>query len=206
MKKIKKTMNSQNSSLANVSMGYVCFDALNSKLNNVELPSLPDIGNESYPMFVTWQIGNTKKLRGCIGTFSATPLLQGLKEYAIISALQDTRFNPIAAEELPKLHVSVSILCQFEDATDFLDWELGVHGIRIYSDVLPHKSATYLPEVARDQGWNKVQTVDSLLRKGGFNGLINDDVRKAIKLVRYCSEKVSVSYADYLQYCKAQGR
>ena len=30
------------------------------------------------------------------------------------------------------------------------------------------KSATYLPEVPSAQGWDKIQTIDSLLRKGGF--------------------------------------
>ena len=29
------------------------------------------------------------------------------------------------------LQVTLSILCQFEKGTDYLDWEVGVHGIRI---------------------------------------------------------------------------
>lgn len=37
-------------------------------------------------------------------------LHSGLKEYALTSALKDTRFDPISREELPKLTVSVSIL------------------------------------------------------------------------------------------------
>ncbi len=50
--------------------------------------------------------------------------------------------------------VSVSILCHFEDAADFLDWDIGVHGVRIefYNDRGAKKTATYLPEVAREQG------------------------------------------------------
>lgn len=35
------------------------------------------------PLFVTWKIGKDKRLRGCIGTFSAMNLHAGLKEYAI---------------------------------------------------------------------------------------------------------------------------
>lgn len=34
----------------------------------------------------------------------------GLREYALTSALKDSRFPPIAREEFPKLTVSVSIL------------------------------------------------------------------------------------------------
>jgi hypothetical protein len=37
-------------------------------------------------------------------------LHSGLKEYALTSALKDSRFDPITREELPKLTVSVSIL------------------------------------------------------------------------------------------------
>ena len=70
------------------------------------------------------------------------------------SAMKDSRFSPVGRDELPKLHVSVSILCHFVDAADFLDWEIGVHGIRIefYTERGNKKTATYLPEVPREQG------------------------------------------------------
>ncbi len=68
--------------------------------------------------------------------------------------MKDSRFSPMARDELPRLQVSVSILCHFEDGADFLDWEIGVHGIRIefYSERGAKKTATYLPEVAPEQG------------------------------------------------------
>jgi AMMECR1 domain-containing protein len=68
--------------------------------------------------------------------------------------MKDSRFSPVGRDELPKLHVSVSILCHFVDAADFLDWEIGVHGIRIefYTERGSKKTATYLPEVPREQG------------------------------------------------------
>ena len=76
------------------------------------------------------------------------------------SAMKDSRFSPVGRDELPKLHVSVSILCHFVDAADFLDWEIGVHGIRIefYTERGSKKTATYLPEVPREQG--KSQNID----------------------------------------------
>ena len=45
--------------------------------------------------------------------------------------------------------------------------------------------------------WNHLQTIDSLLRKGGYRGPITEQVRKDIQLTRYTSEKISVSYQDY---------
>ena len=68
--------------------------------------------------------------------------------------MKDTRFNPVSREELPRLHVSVSILCHFEDAADFMDWDIGTHGIRIefFNERGVKKTATYLPEVPSEQG------------------------------------------------------
>ena len=65
------------------------------------------------------------------------------------------------------------------------------------------KTATFLPEVPTAQGWDKIQTIDSLLRKGGFKGSVTPDVRRSIRLVRYQSEMISVTYADYLHHCRS---
>merc|ERR1712088_926484 len=48
----------------------------------------------------------------------------------------------------------------------------------------------------------KIQTIDSLLRKGGWRGQVTPEVRSQIRLVRYQSELVSVTYQDYLQHCR----
>lgn len=46
------------------------------------------------------------------------------------SALKDSRFPPLTREELPKLFCSVSLLTNFEDATDYLDWEVRTNAFR----------------------------------------------------------------------------
>ena len=66
---------------------------------------------------------------GCIGTFNDMELHHGLREYAITSAMKDSRwissnmiqaqlglrrFSPMTREEFPGLQVSVSVLCNFE--------------------------------------------------------------------------------------------
>lgn len=40
-------------------------------------------------------------------------LHEGLKEYAVTSALHDSRFNPITLSEISELHCSVYIWCFF---------------------------------------------------------------------------------------------
>ena len=49
-------------------------------------------------------------------------------------------------------------------------------------------------------GWNHIQTIDSLLHKGGFKGSVTPDVRRSLKLTRYQSEKVTVSYQEYMNH------
>ncbi|RWS12218.1 AMME syndrome candidate 1-like protein [Dinothrombium tinctorium] len=101
--------------------------------------------------------------------------------------------------EAPKTPNFPNESLHFEDGDDYLDWEIGVHGIRIefYTEKGTKRTATYLPEVAPEQGWDRVQTIDSLLRKGGFKGAISTEIRKSIRLTRYQSEKITVSYQEY---------
>ncbi|XP_004685761.1 PREDICTED: AMME syndrome candidate gene 1 protein isoform X2 [Condylura cristata] len=117
-------------------------------------------------------------------------------------ALKDSRFPPMTRDELPRLFCSVSLLTNFEDVCDYLDWEVGVHGIRIefINEKGSKRTATYLPEVAKEQGWDHIQTIDSLLRKGGYKAPITNEFRKTIKLTRYRSEKMTLSYAEYLAH------
>jgi len=53
-------------------------------------------------------------------------------------------------------------------------------------------------------GWDQIQTIDSLLRKGGHRGPVTAELRQSIKLTRYQSEKVSTSYAEYIARSRSQ--
>lgn len=181
-------------------MIYFCFDVLNSHLHKTnEQLKKPQFTNSEFPLFVTWYIGREKKLRGCIGTFTPLSLHDGLKEYAIISALRDSRFDPISKEELAKLNCSVSLLTNFEPAQSWTDWQIGTHGIRIefLNEKGQKRSATYLPEIASEQNWDHVETVDSLLRKGGYKSPITSELRNQLSVTRYQSEKLTRSFNDW---------
>ncbi|XP_065131739.1 nuclear protein AMMECR1-like [Paramisgurnus dabryanus] len=179
-----------------------CFDVLYCHLYGYQPPRTPRFTNDPYPLFVTWKIGRDKRLRGCKGTFSAKNLNSGLREYTLTSALKDSRFPPTTRDELTRLFCSVSLLSNFEDVGDYLDWEVGVHGIRIeyLNENGLKRTATYLPQVVKERGWNHIQTIDSLLRKGGYKAPITNDFRKTIKLTRYRSEKMTISYAEYIAH------
>jgi len=217
---------------------FQAFDALYCELTESE-PVEPRFPDEKYALFVTWNVqpsrpGRAPRLRGCIGTFEPLPIREGLAEYAIISAFKDSRFKRITEDELETLECAISLLTDFEDATSYLDWTIGVHGISISfqqppatssiwgsssseapspysssSSLLPARftsisrrrfSACYLPEVAEEQGWDKIEALDSAIRKAGYSGRITEDLRRSVKLRRYQSSKCSVTFQDYLDW------
>lgn len=182
-----------------------CFDVIIAMLGKHPPPKCPPaIPNENLPLFVTWKKGHQRQLRGCIGTFSRNlPLHEGLHEYAQISAFRDSRFDPVTMHEVPHLHCSVSLLVCFEPADHYRDWVIGIHGIRIeYRQHHRSLNAVYLPEVAHEQGWDHVETLNHLMWKGGFKGEITEADRQAVLVERFQSEKLCISYEEYTIFKK----
>ena len=107
------------------------------------------------------------------------------------SGVRDGRFQPVDVGEIPSLECKVSLLKCYEPAENYMDWEIGVHGLTIEFDddsrceqLSPRvalfvfsfssdnarlrrwkRSATYLPDIAKQEGWSKLETIDSLIRK-----------------------------------------
>jgi len=220
------------------SMCYYCFDVLIQELrkkthhgssSNVKpffVDSLPSRSIEC-PLFVTWEkqtpptrsnssrpqsSESSYELRGCIGSLTPKMLLRNLREYAIFSAFQDHRFNPVTVEEVSQLRVSVSLLIQYEVCQDCYDWTVGTHGIiikfhpRNADGSSPGKSraasgelsATFLPEVMIQQNWDQKKTVHHLIRKAGYKGAITDHVLQSIHCTRYQSSKCKISFHEYV--------
>eukprot|EP00978_Attheya_sp_CCMP212_P025828 scaffold83948_cov63-Attheya_sp.AAC.4 len=194
-------------------MCHYCFDVIvkelvrtvNSESSQPGQPpfaqSLPSV-EAKCPLFVTWDIKRHSDfvLRGCIGTLSPLPLITAIGEYALTSAFRDHRFDPIDKHEIPHLRVAVSLLVNYEDCSHCHDWTVGVHGIIIKFTLnrSNHYSATYLPEVASEQGWSQEQAVASLVRKAGYNGNVGEDLLSNITCTRYQSSKHRLTYEEYV--------
>jgi uncharacterized protein (TIGR00296 family) len=89
-----------------------CFETLIAHLEKKPLPAYPTtLPNAKLPIFVTWK--KSDELRGCIGTFQPDDLNRLLSKYALIAAVNDSRFPPINKSELDKLSVGVSLLVNF---------------------------------------------------------------------------------------------
>ncbi|KIJ56824.1 hypothetical protein M422DRAFT_22959 [Sphaerobolus stellatus SS14] len=223
---------------------FHAFDTLYCALTGA-VPIPPKFPDEKYPLFVTWNIRSSRpgvlpRLRGCIGSFEPQSLHSGLAEYALISAFRDHRFRKIEERELEKLECCISLLTDFEDASSYLDWTVGVHGIYIS---FPHPStiplvstpssdsstspsplssstslpstrrffkpkrllnATYLPEVMPEQGWSKIEAIDSAIRKAGWDGHISEELRRSINLRRFQSRVCNVGWDEYQEWREEQ--
>ena len=83
-----------------------------------------------------------------------------------------------------------------------LDWTLGKHGIRIsFTNNGKRYGATYLPDVAVDQGWNKEETIVSLMRKAGWTGRSSEWKKVSdMKCIRYEGRRADVSYGVWRQW------
>ncbi|KAI6082046.1 AMMECR1 domain-containing protein [Hypoxylon rubiginosum] len=170
--------------------------------------SLPDANTPKItesPLFVTWNTVSARSghtsLRGCIGTFEAQELDEGLSSYAITSAVHDMRFDAISKRELPSLEVAVTLLTDFEDCADAMDWEVGTHGLRVsFAERGRRYGATYLPDVAPEQGWTKEETLVSLMRKAGWAGRKDKWRSVDLKVVRYQGRKKDIQYPEYKQW------
>ena len=179
------------------------FDTLISELIQKQIPNcFPNsLKSKKFPLFVTWTTGKEKNLRGCIGTFLSDDLEKNLNNFSLVAALKDRRFSPISAKEIPNLNVGVSLLYNFEDAKDCYDWEVGKHGIQIFFEEGGNYSATFLPEVPIEHKMDKTTTLEHLIRKAGYYGELKD-VEKKIKLRRYQSIKLFMTYEEYLNFRK----
>lgn len=105
---------------------------------------------EACGAFVTLHLAG--ELRGCIGIFeSDRPLWETIREMAEAAAFRDPRFPPVTASELESVEFEISVLSPLRQIRSPEEIHLGEHGIYIRKGM---RSGTFLPQVARETGWN----------------------------------------------------
>jgi len=119
----------------------------------IDEKKIPESLKKQLGAFVTLKIDG--KLRGCIGRFlSSDPLYEVVKESALSSAFEDTRFLPLTKEEYDKTDMEITILGPMKRINNINEIVLGKHGIYIKKDF---RSGTMLPQVATENGWTVEQ-------------------------------------------------
>jgi AmmeMemoRadiSam system protein A len=105
------------------------------------------------------------KLRGCIGLIEGhEPLCQTIVHCAESAAFRDSRFPPLRADELPGLHIEISVLSELFPLTPE-QIEIGKHGLLIYS---AGRHGLLLPQVAVEHGLSPEQFLAETCRKAGL--------------------------------------
>jgi len=105
--------------------------------------------------FVT--LNKNQGLRGCIGRFiTDKPLYKTVQDMAIAAALHDSRFPNVVYKELKEIEIEISVLSPLKKISSIDDFELGKHGIYIKSGF---RTGTFLPQVADDTNWNKIEFI-----------------------------------------------
>ena len=114
-------------------------------------------------VFTTIYLGG--KLRGCVGyVFPVTPLYLGVAETARAAALEDTRFQPVMANEAGDLEISLSVLSPLERIAPERV-EVGRHGLVI--SMAGHRGLL-LPQVPVEHHWDRVTFLEQTCRKAGL--------------------------------------
>jgi uncharacterized protein len=151
-------------------------EALGVSPSGTARPSGTDIAPPSFAerrgVFVTWKRYPDGRLRGCIGfPLPVLPLERAIREAAVAAAVEDPRFPPVRAAELPQLTVEVSALTvpqplQFRTPAD------AIRAIQVGRDGLIVEgrgtSGLLLPQVAPEQGWSAEELLEGTCEKAGL--------------------------------------
>lgn len=126
----------------------------------------PPEADEPRGVFVTLLERGDGALRGCIGMIeSDAPLARGVVAQTLAAAYRDPRFEPVTADELPDLTLEVSVLTPLRPVAGWEEIEIPRHGVLLARD---GRRAVFLPQVAREQGWDRATTLAQLCRKAGL--------------------------------------
>ncbi len=131
----------------------------------VDPATLPADAGRTLGAFVT--LTKHGDLRGCIGEITPErPAWRAVVERAVDAAIHDPRFPPVTRAEWPTLDVEISLLGPSRRVSGPRDVIVGRHGVVLSSGF--HR-ATFLPQVAPEQGWDRETMLSHLAMKAGLS-------------------------------------
>ena len=96
--------------------------------------------------------------------------------------MDDPRFPPVQAAELPEIKIEISLLSPLEPVRDTEEIQVGRHGLLI---VQGQRSGLLLPQVATEEGWDRQALLEGVCRKAG---LPTDAWQKGAVLFKFTTE------------------
>jgi AmmeMemoRadiSam system protein A len=143
----------------------LAHQAIASAIEHTPLSLSPSSPHLAAPRGVFTTLYSRGNLRGCIGhVFPVVSLYRAVIETARAAAFDDTRFGPLALEELGELEVSLSVLSPLRPiAAEQI--ELGRHGLLISGD---GRRGLLLPQVPIEHRWDRVSFLEQVCLKAGL--------------------------------------
>jgi hypothetical protein len=168
MKKIREVSDSDGIELVKMARKAVTELLQNNlRVNDAVFDSKFDF---SSGVFVT--LNKQDSLRGCIGyPLPVKKLSEGLIDAAISAATQDTRFNPVTADELDKIVFEITVLSppveiKVEEPLEYLkEIKVGRDGLIVEN---AYTSGLLLPQVPTEYGWNTEEFLEYTCQKAGL--------------------------------------
>src|SRR5580658_572761 len=106
-----------------------------------------------------------RQLRGCVGyAMPVAPLHRAVAETARAAAFQDSRFLPVAKDEVWQLEISLSVLSRLFPVHP-CSVEVGRHGLVISEGA---RRGLLLPQVPIENGWDQETFLEQTCRKAGL--------------------------------------
>ncbi len=146
---------------------HIAKTVIERRLKGEQIPKF-DVSSktlkEQRGAFVT--LNKHGSLRGCIGYIEGyKPLYEAVAEMAEAAAFRDSRFMPLAQDELKDIEIEISVLTPLEKITDINQIEVGKHGIYIKKGFY---AGLLLPQVATEYRWDRKTFLEQTCRKAGL--------------------------------------
>jgi hypothetical protein len=106
------------------------------------------------------------ELRGCIGYITPMKsLAETVRDVAAYAALEDSRFRPVSAQELPLLEYEISVMSPLRRVLDIKEIKVGKHGLIMKQGDI---EGILLPQVPVEEHWDRDTFIEETCLKAGL--------------------------------------
>ncbi len=143
----------------------LAHESIASAIEQREISLTPPSPHLTEPRGVFTTLYYRGELRGCVGFVRpVASLYRAVAETAQAAAFDDTRFPPLAREELPGIGISLSVLSPLRPIRPE-QIEVGRHGLLIS---LAGRRGLLLPQVAVEHAWTRTIFLEQTCHKAGL--------------------------------------
>jgi len=144
----------------------VARQALEARVGRLRAPDVICVGPLGLRCGAFVSIHRGQALRGCLGRLSSdSPLGRTLVHLGGAVADSDPRFAPVTPEELPLLHLEISLLTPERSVAAIDEIDVGRHGLIVEQG---RARGLLLPQVATDHAWDRETFVEQTCIKAGL--------------------------------------